>query len=87
MPNATKATVAKKNFFIAFLHLRRFDLSEAIDAFATADNDVVDLRFDFKFHLICRRFDADILCLKYNCRFLNYDQKMTSCFRFLGQAC
>jgi hypothetical protein len=46
--------------------LSLLDLSEAIDALATADNVVVELRLILKFHLNGRRFDTDILFLKYN---------------------
>jgi hypothetical protein len=46
MPNATRPTVANKNFLIVFLSISvgSGDLSETINALATADKFVKDIR-------------------------------------------
>lgn len=76
MPNkATDPTATNKNFFFVFSPSPSlFDLSEAIDAPATASNVAVELRLISKFRLDGRRFDAEIVCPDGNFRFFKYGQ-------------
>jgi hypothetical protein len=62
-----------------FLSVASGDLSETINALATADNFAQDIALDCKSSLNCRRVGAEMMYLECNYGFFKYDRKMASC--------